>query len=266
VPVEVAGRKFRTPVIYGSNSDLSEPWMIELQKGLMSRKKGVFLDVGMNLGQTLLVVKAIEPARPYVGFEPNPQCFAYCEQLVQLNRLTNVTLVPVGLSSSNHIACLQLYSRSGTDSTASVVEDFRPTQPVTSIKSVALFSFADVSKALSIGEIGIIKIDVEGAEWDVLQSMELALGTARPWIVIEILPCYNSENTKRIARQKSIEAMLDRLDYRIMRIGKDPAGRLQRLEPIEAIGIHGEVPLSDYVFYPRQDFNELIAAVGASGA
>jgi FkbM family methyltransferase len=71
--------------------------MVDLQKGLMTARKGTFVDVGMNLGQTLLAAKAIDPARHYIGFEPNPHCFAYCEQLTQLNQLPNVSLVPIGL-------------------------------------------------------------------------------------------------------------------------------------------------------------------------
>jgi FkbM family methyltransferase len=263
--VVIAGRKFRVPVVDGSHCDVSEPWMLDLQARLLASRTGTFIDVGMNLGQTLLVVKAIEPARSYLGFEPNPQCFSYCEKLVRVNDLTDVAMVPVGLSSSNGIVRLQLYSESETDSAASVVDDFRPGQPVKAIKFVPVFSFADISKTLKVDDVGIVKIDVEGAEADVLEAMEPTLTAARPWIVSEILPCYDSNSTRRIARQGAIETMLCRLDYQIMRIGKDSNGWLRQLEPIETIGIHDSLALSDYVFCPREDIGRVLAAVHGAG-
>jgi FkbM family methyltransferase len=262
--VEVAGRTFCVPTVDGWHWHLSEPWMVDLQKGLMTARNGTFVDVGMNLGQTLLAVKAIDPARHYIGFEPNPHCFAYCEQLTQLNQLPNVSLVPIGLSSNTGIARLHLYSNSRTDSCASLVDNFRPDQPVVSVKFVPVFSFSDLSKTFVMGEIGILKIDVEGGEWDVLQPMEATLKSSHPWIVIEILPCYDSKNTERIARQELIAAMLRRLDYRIFRIRKGSTGRLQGLEPLDDIGIHSSIALSDYVLCPRHDFDKVAAAVSTS--
>jgi FkbM family methyltransferase len=261
LPVVVAGRSFQAPFLDGKHCDVSEPWMLELQSQLLAAKPGTFVDVGMNLGQTLLLVKALDPARSYVGFEPNPDCFAYCERFARLNKLSNVSMIPIGLSSANGVVALQLYSDGDFDAAASIVADFRPEQPVKAVKFVPVSRFADVAQTLAIGDIGIIKIDVEGAEWDVLESMEPAINAARPWIIIEILPCYSQENASRVSRQASIEEMLRRLDYCILRIRKNSDNSLSKLEPIEQIGIHSEIALSDYVLCPREDVNRVLTSV-----
>ena len=52
------------------------------------------VDVGANLGQTLLKVKRLDRRARYVGFEPNPWCVVYMEELVRVNRLEHCSIVP----------------------------------------------------------------------------------------------------------------------------------------------------------------------------
>jgi len=48
--------------------------MIDLLKKILLLKDGVFIDIGMNLGQTLIKLKCVDPNIRYFGFEPNPGC------------------------------------------------------------------------------------------------------------------------------------------------------------------------------------------------
>ena len=61
--------------------------MSEVIQRLFKLKSGAFIDVGVNLGQTLLKVAAIDPGRAYVGFEPNPACVDYVWKLIETNNL-----------------------------------------------------------------------------------------------------------------------------------------------------------------------------------
>ncbi len=262
--VQFGPRSFRAPVVDGSFCDVSEPWMIGLLAALLPQRQGTFIDVGMNVGQTLLAAKAVDRRRAYVGFEPNPQCFAYCERLVRLNALPAVTLVPAAVGTRSQIARLQLYGDNGTDPAASLVQGFRPGEPVLGEKLVPVFSYAEVAATLGLEGLGLVKIDVEGAESDVLTAMEPALATDRPWIVIEILPCYRPDNTDRLTRQKNIEELLQRLDYRILRVRKNAAGAFAGIEPIDEIGIHADLSKCDYVLCPRADEAALIQASAGS--
>src|SRR5262245_40272959 len=84
--VKLNGRSIRIPAINGMECDITEPWMLEILDGLLARTKGAFIDVGVNVGQTLVKVKSISIDRSYIGFEPNPACLYYVGELIKQNQ------------------------------------------------------------------------------------------------------------------------------------------------------------------------------------
>lgn len=259
--VEISGQMFLTPKMNGSMCNVSEPWMVELLARVLRARPGVFCDCGVNIGQTLLAVKAADLTRRYIGFEPNAECVAYVEKLVAINQLSDVMIVPVGLSNEGGLRKLQLYHGTTCDPSASVVEDFRPAQAVDAIKLVPVMRFADVEQVVSLPDLGFVKIDVEGAEAEVIASMRAALARFQPWLIVEILPCYTASNTARVSRQGQIEDMMRDAGYAILRILKTPAGSLAGLTELAEIGVHDRLDFSDYVFCPRGDLHLLRQAV-----
>lgn len=256
---EVNGRTVEIPVSAGLMADLTEPWMLALLRRLMGMAPGAFVDVGVNLGQTLIKAKAIDPARRYIGFEPNPVCVHYVEELLAANDWRDCRVVPAGLGAQSGIVTLELYHGRSGDSAASIVEGFRPGEAVTFRKTVAILGIEDLPDDLLAPPVGIIKIDVEGAEADVIDALSAVIVRDRPLITMEILPCYSAERTDRIARQARIEARLAAADYRILRVlhaGRD-GGFL--FEPLDTIGIHGELALCEYVMCPAERVAECLA-------
>jgi hypothetical protein len=96
----------------------------------------------------------------------------------------------------------------------------------------------------------IVKIDVEGSELEVLETMESLLVRDSPFVLIEVLPAYHAQNTVRIARQKSVEALVSRCGYTILRVMTDKRGHLEHLLLVEEFGIHGDLNQCDYVLTP----------------
>jgi len=256
---EIDGRSVTIPVTAGLMADLTEPWMFTLLQRLMAMAPGGFIDVGVNLGQTLIKAKAIDPARRYVGFEPNPVCVHYVEELVAANGWSDCCVVPAGLGTSRGLFQLELYHGRGGDSAASIVEGFRPGQAVTFRKTVVVLGAADLPDDLLASPVGVIKIDVEGAEADVIDALAPVIVRDRPLITMEILPCYSAERTDRIARQARIEARLAAADYRILRVLHAGQGGDFAFEPLETIGIHGDMALCEYVMCPAERVAELTA-------
>ena len=165
--IEVADKVFLAPKINGSMCDVSEPWMVELLVRLLPVRAGTFCDCGVNIGQTLISVKAVDPTRRYIGFEPNPGCVAYVEKLIAINRLSDILIVPVGLAEASGLRKLQLYHGTTVDSKASLVDNFRPGQSIEAIKLVPVMQFDDMNELLSLADLGLVKIDVEGGEAEV---------------------------------------------------------------------------------------------------
>lgn len=259
-PLTVGSQTFQTPKVDGYMCELAEPWIFDLLQRILPVKTGAFLDVGANLGQTLIVVKALDSKRRYVGLEPNPICAAYVDRLININRLQNAILVPVGLGKANSILKLQLYSGNTVDPSASLVDNFRPEQSVSHTLHVPVFEFAELKKAVGFHDLGVIKIDVEGSEADVIATLEAALTENAPWLVVEILPCYRADNHGRIGRQGSIESILARAAYDMYRVIKRANGQLDHLIRIDVFGIHGNMGWVDYVFCPQTE-SEMLKAI-----
>jgi hypothetical protein len=107
--IKVNTQVFKTLKLYGSVCLVSESWMLEILKMVFQIRQGAFLDVGMNLGQTLIEVKSIDSNKSYVGFEPNPSCIFYVEELVRINKIKNSKVIPVGLYTTDSLLNLDLY-------------------------------------------------------------------------------------------------------------------------------------------------------------
>jgi FkbM family methyltransferase len=104
VPGSIDGQPLKIPWIAGTILDVNlEPWMTDVLRALLPLLPGRFIDVGVNLGQTLAKLKVLEPGRPYMGFEPNPHCLGYVRHLIRANRFSGVDLIPVGLSTKDAI-------------------------------------------------------------------------------------------------------------------------------------------------------------------
>jgi len=239
-----------------SNVFMTEVWMIKLLDMIIPLNNGVFIDVGVNSGQTLIKLKSIDEAFPYIGFEPNPVCVYYVQSLIEHNRLRDVTLIPIGLSDQTSIGEINYFQEGETDSTASIIPEFRPDQKVLRKEYIPIFNFQFLKNILTDKKIGFLKIDVEGAELEVIRCFEELINKDFPFILIEILPVYSIDNSERLNRQNEIQKILKQADYSIHRVIK-LGEQLESLEKVEDIGIHSDLNLCDYLCVPKTKENLL---------
>lgn len=232
------------------NLSLTELWMSEVIYKLLKIKKGTFIDVGVNVGQTLIKLKLINREIAYLGFDPNPVCIFYTRELIRSNRFSNTDLVPVGISDSDQIATLYFYSDGNSDSSASIVKDFRP-QTIFRREFVPCFGGDGIRPLLENQAISIIKIDVEGAESMVLKGIKEVVADQRPFILIEILPVYSVENKERMLRQNEIENLMKSLEYKLLRIRKSNE-EFDGFTILPEIGINTRIEDSDYLLCPAE--------------
>ena len=244
----------KLPYLAGIIGGVTEPWMNSVLSQLFKETDGIFIDVGVNLGQTLLHVKTLDPNRPYIGFEPNPNCCFYVNRLIEYNDFENTTIVPVGLADKSGLGVLHFLQDHCHDAAASIVEGFRDQSRIQRKVFVPLYDFADYKSVLPDGNVSIIKIDVEGAEHLVFKALWDVICDQRPVIVLEMLPPGDTES-ERFERQSKIYSDFIAADYQVCRISKSPDSKVV-FKKLDKYLPYTEIELSDYVIIPKESVNQ----------
>lgn len=159
-------------------------WKTHLIAKMVDRRPGTFVDVGANVGQTLLDFLSARSSAAYVGFEPNPTCHKHLADFVAANGLDGCAIVPAALGARTGIATL--HAGSEVDAGATIIEFLRPQLDRTPT-TICMFRLDDLAGTLSREPISVIKIDVEGAELEVLRGAGQTLKSAQPWVICEVL-------------------------------------------------------------------------------
>lgn len=248
--LKLGHRRFSLP--FAPVPSLQEPWMADVISLLIPEFPGAFLDVGANLGQTLLYLRSVDRERPYLGFEPNVNCVAYIHKLIELNGFKNTHVIPAACALDYGLDKLYFYLDSPFDTSASLIENFRPSQQIQRKVFVVSVPAVPSLSAAGVGTLGIVKIDVEGYEANVLEALEERIVSDRPCFIIEILPAYDERNKDRIGANLRIQDVAFRNAYVILRLKKNARGNLENLVRIEDIGIHSDMDKVDYLLCPEE--------------
>lgn len=247
------GSTVKIPVLGGlgvDNLGKQELWLNDLIGIIPKPRDGTFIDIGMNIGQTLIMYKQNWVDGSYLGFEPNPTAFFYCTRLIKENHWVNCISASVGISAEVGCHELQQYFHSEIDSGASIIPNFRPDTPVVNRSVVICINESQVSENL-LSNVYLIKIDVEGAELGVVKGLAGSIMRSRPHIIVEILPTYNCSNVERIVRQDELLSLLHDMNYLIFRIKKSNLGYFLGLIAVKQLNIHSDLDACDYLCIPN---------------
>lgn len=263
VKIQLNNKNFIVPVIKNMgllNRALdNEDWFLHLLKSLNLQADEDFIDIGVNVGQTLLKFRSVYD-NVYWGFEPNPSCVYYLDQLIKANHFKNINLIPVGLSTESSIA--KFYLKNEVDSAGTMINELRPGYySADDITYIPLFSLDQLRPDIK-GKIALIKIDVEGAELEVLSGMTETLKKHQPLIVCEVLDSHTSENIPNMQhRADKLVKLMQRLNYSIHRVNH--SGNVLNPQPLSEIRIKKWSPESwnqnDYLFLPAgKNYNGIL--------
>ena len=256
VAAAIAGRRMRIPVLFGQgpqNLALLEPGIFDAFEKILALRPGPVFDVGVNVGQTLLKIKALDRTREYVGFEINPRCCQYVDTLIEANRFTACTIVPAGLSDRNGLTTLWLRRNVSLDPSATTIGDVCDEAETLRPQCGAVCRGDEAAAALNVQALAAIKIDTEGAELEVLRGLAHTIETFRPFIICEILPVGDAGSPAgqtRLHRQTAVQALFAGWHYLLFRLHADAT-----VEPVEEIGIHGDLDLTNYLVIPEEQLH-----------
>lgn len=187
-----------------------------LQQTLASHLKpgGVFYDIGANIGFfSIIGAKLVGDTGKVYAFEPVPDNAAKIRHNARLNNFSQITVIEKAVSGSTGKGELLLTRNIGGHTLTSAD---RPPD-VQSSMTVDLVSIDDLIARGELTPPTLVKVDVEGAELDVLQGMRQTLAQYQPLVVYEI-DAKQEEAFER--KQQAVADFLQSQSYQIQPIEK----------------------------------------------
>lgn len=134
----------------------------------------VFFDIGANVGfYTLLASSCVGPSGQVIAFEPLPSNFKYLERHIELNSLKNVQLIKAAVSDESG----EGQFAEGPDNCMGKLSDAGEVE-------VELVTLDQLITEGKVPTPGFLKIDVEGAEFAVLQGAKELLADSHPTVFL----------------------------------------------------------------------------------
>ena len=157
---------------------------IQLAARALLRPGDVCVDVGANVGHfSALAAHLVGPEGRVIAYEPNPDCLTRLQHLRDDNALTQLDIRPHALGSQPGTGALHLLGGDSILGTLAAEAADVPQRTGTVSVSVAA---GDAELLPILPADGLIKIDVEGFEAEVLRGIARCLADRRPALIIEM--------------------------------------------------------------------------------
>jgi FkbM family methyltransferase len=147
----------------------------------------VFVDVGANVGYFSLLASTLVGSGRVVAVEPTPRAFDMLEESLRRSRASNVRAV--NAAAWHEESVLQMFS--GANLTmSSLMSDWAARWNDYESCDVPAARLSDILTPQEMKSARIVKIDVEGAEWHVIQGMTELLQECREdlEVMVEVTP------------------------------------------------------------------------------
>ena len=140
------------------------------------RPDPLILDCGSNIGMSILYFKHVYPQARVIGLEPDPAIFPYLDENMTRNSLKDVQLVQAALGATEGV--LTFYS---DGKYASCLAEHRPAEipPGWTRYEVPCVRLRDYL----VEPVDFLKMNIEGAEWEVLEDSADSLRKVREMVV-----------------------------------------------------------------------------------
>jgi FkbM family methyltransferase len=146
---------------------------------------GTFIDVGANLGAiTIPAASHVGPEGRVLAIEPNPETASLLRRNLAKNLVRNTTVVQLACLDERKRSVFYVSASSHSGKSSLSAQNARSRQAVT----VECDTLDSIVVTHEINRVDVVKIDVEGAELQVLKGMEGLLSEFLPVVILEIEP------------------------------------------------------------------------------
>jgi FkbM family methyltransferase len=207
------------------------------------------VDVGANKGTYTYFLARL--ARHVHAFEPNPKMF----KILQRTIARNVTASPVALSNRSGTAEFRIPRQSkggfsnqgGSLSEAKISKNYKGV----TVETRRL-------DELDLGDVGFMKIDVEGFEQEVIDGARETIRRCRPTLLVEV-----EEGYTKVPIETALRWILD-IGYHGLFLER---GVLRSLDDFDPVAHHRNETrgyVNNYIFLPANPASPLVAGTPAS--
>jgi FkbM family methyltransferase len=144
------------------NSDL-----MEVNK-LNFSENPVIIDIGANVGIVSFYFAKKYPNAKIFAYEPHPLNFQNLVKGIEVNNITNIYPFNLAVFSESDMD-VKIFLHENNTSASSVFR-FLSSDPFVEVKTISL---EDIIKQNNISYIDFLKIDCEGAEFDILENTDM---------------------------------------------------------------------------------------------
>jgi FkbM family methyltransferase len=138
-------------------------------------------DIGAHLGYySLLLAKCVGPVGRVVSFEPSPVNFSTLQRNILINNLKIVELINLAVFSKSGMIEMSVSLTDTASGDWSISR--RANRDSIQVGTISLDQFCEANHLLP----DFLKIDVEGAEYDVLMGGREAISRRQPTMLIEL--------------------------------------------------------------------------------
>lgn len=187
----------------------------------LARNARVVLDIGASSGLFTLIACAANRSSHVIAIEPLPPVYERLVEQVRMNGWEQrCTLVCAAVASTEGVTKFYVPSAVFPTSASLLIERYQPNRG--QLIEVAVTTVDTL--CTSHERVDLVKIDVEGAEDQVLTGMQRALNESKPDIIIECNPD---------GPYRAVEALLTSLGYRFFHLRREGAVACARITPDE---------------------------------
>ncbi|TVP47416.1 MAG: FkbM family methyltransferase [Gemmatimonadales bacterium] len=197
-PASIGGFDFRVDPYHirfwsGAARGKWEPRTFEILKEFLA-EDSIYCDVGAWVGPT--VIYAARLCREVICFEPDPAAYRYLSWNIELNELDNVKPFNCALADRRGIRRMSSFGGSRGDSMTSLLDpDSAGTSVGTSVDVLTL-TWNDVQEIPHIDRIDMMKIDIEGGEFELLPALRDFLAERKPVVYLSTHAPYLEEDER----------------------------------------------------------------------
>jgi FkbM family methyltransferase len=144
-----------------------------LRHGIQLGPGDTVIDIGANVGLfAILAARIVGPQGKVFAFEPASATFARLERNIKLNNFRNVTAINAAIGAANGEAQLCLSDRSAYAALRQAIGGSPESSPgVAATETVRVRALASVIEEFMLDRVKLLKLDCEGAEYDIFGGL-----------------------------------------------------------------------------------------------